>query len=161
MSFCTDPNSIISIDINECVGNSLTTMNANFNIIKNEICDQHSNVISNESEKNILTNQVISLSSQLNLIPNCSVKFNDEGTIISGEAISNVERLSTGIFRVFFNNHLNDTNYLTIASNISETPCFIFITDESTNYVEIKTRNSSGNLINPNFINLIFFTQTL
>lgn len=161
MSFCTDPNSIISIDINECVGNSLTTMNANFNIIKNEICDQHSNVISNESEKNILTNQVISLSSQLNLIPKCSVKFNDEGTIISGEAISNVERLSTGIFRVFFTNNFNDTNYLTIASNISETPCFIFITDESTNYVEIKTRNSSGNLINPNFINLIFFTQTL
>lgn len=160
MSFCTDPNSIITIDISECVGNSLTTMNTNFNIVKDEICDQYSNILLAESEKNILTNYTTSLSSQLNLLPKCSVKFDDEGVIVSSENITNVTKVNTGIFRIYFSSNFNDTNYITIASSISEIPCFIFVVGEYTNYVEINTRNSNGNLINPNFINLIFFSQT-
>ena len=161
MSFCTDPNSIIGIDINECVGNSLTTMNANFNILKTEICNQYSNILSAESEKKTLTNYTVSLSAQLNLMPKCSVKFDDEGVIVSSEGVNLVTRFSTGIFRVFFSENFNDNNYLTIASSVSEIPCFVFVSGEYTNYAEIKVVNGNGSLINPNFINLIFFKQTL
>ena len=159
MSFCTDPNSIISIDINECVGNSLTTMNTNFNILNGEVCDQYSDILTNKSEKNILTSRIISLSSLSNLMPKCSVKFDDEGTIISSEGINRVDKLSTGNFRVFFEGNFNDNNYLAITSSISEIPCWVFVTFEHIGFLEIKARNSNGNLIDPNFINLTVFSK--
>lgn len=158
MSFCTDPNSIIPIDINECVGNSLTTMNTNFDILKDEVCNQYSNVLSSETEKNILTNYTSSLSSQLNLTPKCSVKFDNDSNIVSQEGISEVTKQSIGIFRVYFSNNFNNTNYLTIASSVSEIPCFVFVSEEYPNYIEIHARASDGNLTDPNFINLVFFS---
>jgi hypothetical protein len=163
MTFCNDQNSIATIDINECLGNSLVTINANFTTLKDEICLQDKNINTLESEKELLSSYVSTLSSQLNTLPKCLVNFNKAATIVKSQGINNVVKSSTGIYRVFFSNSFTNTKYLTIGStipetNVPESACFLFVVNETTTYVDIETRDIFGSLTDPYFINLLFFS---
>jgi len=163
MTFCNDQNSITTIDINECLGNSLVTINANFTTLKDEICLQDKNINALEAENELLSSYVSTLSSQLNTLPKCLVNFNKAATIVKSQGINNIVKSSTGVYRVFFSNAFTNTKYLTIGFTIPETSvpesaCFLFVVNETTTYVDIETRDVFGSLADPYFINLLFFS---
>jgi hypothetical protein len=318
MPFCDNQNSVIAIDAEECIGNSLVTINTNFDVLKNEICSQYENILNNGLEKELLTTRSLNLSTQLNTLPKCTVKFDEEGNIVTSNGISLVSKVFTeiltptptptltptftftptptltptsgntglfvlgpgtfqnpyyfsenglqqtnmtsvssgyrayfydnydgdtlsytstvvvvngtpvanishttdrlgdlfgysisgstpqafgnltggtvyltitivatptptrtgtrtptftrtptqtstpaqtpGIYRVFFTTPFLDINYLVIGSTVSDTFCFLSVSEQTTSYVDVKIRNSSGNLINPDFTSLIIFS---
>ena len=156
MNFCTDPHSLVSIDLNELIGKSLNTINTNFSLLQNQTCKE-SVFLSNFSSlySNIET-KIDSLGSILKGSPIAYVIFDNSGNILNQKQISSISKISLGSYRVFFSSPINDP-YLISSNIISNLSTYISIVSESINSVSITIREQNGNLIDPEKISLLFF----
>lgn len=113
MSICDSPYTIPAIDINECVGTSLVTINGNFKDLRDDACDTYQTLASIQSDfiqLSSLTNTISSLSPG---IPKALVAFNGYATpptIYTSYNVKEVKKLSTGTFSLSFTTALANTN---------------------------------------------------
>lgn len=75
MSICTNPNAILPISINECIGTSLNYINSYFELIKDETCLQQEEIEEITATTSSLSSAFISLSSNINGFPKAHVTF--------------------------------------------------------------------------------------
>jgi len=130
--------SITTIQPTECIGNSLVTINNNFNILSNDVCDVdtqiNDSVRGNDALYTLFNNvsssakdQFHNLTNQYNGIATCWVLFNGTQTTDSNQIIStttsyNVSTLyktDTGKYSLIFSNFglITTSNYAIVASS--------------------------------------------
>ena len=164
MRICIDKESIATINLDECLGLSLATINTNFELLKEANCFTYEEILQKQNEINDLTTKVNSLSVDVNKIAKATVVF--DGTtnpvnIINSSGIDQINRLSTGEFEIIFDPGFEDINYLILAScvetNISSKYVWAAPTSQTPTTCTIKVRNESGNLVNPSRVFATFY----
>ena len=161
---------VTEIQRTEYIGNSLQTINNNFSILKDAICD-------NDAQINLLQQNTQSLDTKLtdletNTAPSAAkawIRFSgnrDSSNNLSSNSptrliynsfnISSVYKKNTGDYRIYFNSTLTTGNYLILCTS-SETQvsgeytwCQPYTTTNE--YAEIKVLSNSGNVVDPEFI---------
>lgn len=155
MNFCSNPNSLISINLNELIGKSLNSINANFSILKEQICQQENILVPFLAKNSLFENQVLTLSSELIKKSFAEVVFEGNGNILKQNEIFSVQKISFGEYHIIFSS-LHD-NFLFTGSLVSSSLGFINSTSETSTSLTIKTRLLNGNLFEPEKISLVFF----
>ena len=167
MNICTDRQAIAPIDLDECLGLSLATINTNFNLLKEANCFTSEELTVKQNEINDLTTKVNSLSTDLTKVAQALVVFdgtNDPATIIKSSRVAKVDRLSTGVFELSFVPSFLDTNYLIVGTCIetSTNSKYTWVAPTATQTVStsiVNIRNESGDFVNPNYVSVSIFTK--
>jgi hypothetical protein len=127
MSICTNPYSIPVIDINECVGLSLATINSNFQDLKTESCLTYDQLYSINSNLVALSSDFLSLSALTPAIAKAWVSFDattaDAQGIRSMYKSSNVFQVSgnaAGTFKITFTNAFPNASCYAVYGTSSE-----------------------------------------
>lgn len=156
MNFCSNPHSLVFIDLNELIGKSLITINTNFSLLKEQICSQNNFLHDFEEKCRLIETKIFSLSAELNKTPFAYVNFTSNGNILKQKGISSVSRISLGTYRInFLTPH---TNYILNASLVSSIYGFVNSVTETSTSITIRTRQQNNNLFDPEKISLIFFS---
>jgi len=166
MKICTDSKAIATIDLDECLGLSLATINTNFELLKEANCLTSEEIAEKQTEINELTTKVSSLSENLYKISQANVSFNgayDPAQLITSSRVVKVDRLSTGVFELSFVPAFSDTNYLVLGScvetSISSKYVWVAPVSQTFSTTTINTRNENGDFVNPNYVNVTVFTK--
>lgn len=167
--------SITAISNTEYIGNSLSTINNNFITLKNDICDNQSQILLLQSSLQALDTILTNLSSQSsNGVITHWVKFsglmdssftlsfaNPDRHLFNSSGISSVYRKSIGDYRIFFSQTQTSTNYNFSVSNketlFSSKYYWAQVYHIEKNYVDVKVRASDGSFADSEFISLIIF----
>lgn len=165
MNICVNPDSIGTIDLDECIGNSLVTINTNFELLKEANCLTFTEIEQKELQINTLKTEMQLLSTAIRGVPKALVSF--DGTInppnlLKKSKITGVDRLSAGVFKIVFETPLPDTNYLLLGT------CFETLSGSDYVWVQptltqtvssatINIRNENGVYANPNYASILFF----
>jgi hypothetical protein len=127
MSICTDPFAILPIRLNECVGTSLNTINAYWELIKAESCAQETEINELATEIFALSTQIYELSSQFNGLAKAYVVFSgslstNAGTleIFHSYNVSEVSIVSEGVYRVTTTDSIENAGGLGNCSKVTE-----------------------------------------
>lgn len=132
MRLCDNPYSVPVIDIDECIGLSLATINANVNNIKEELCLNDDELATIQTNVNILSSNIVSLSSITPGFASAWVVFDgtrdtNEIYTLSGDrliykssGVASVSRVSTGTYTITYTQPFSNTNYALIGTS-SET----------------------------------------
>lgn len=167
MNICTNSEIIATIDLDECVGQSLVTINTNFQLLKDSACFNFEQAEEKRTQTNNLNADVQMLSSFSSNVPKTIVSFDattNPPTILNSVNIplGGVSRLSTGVFEINFEKHFLNTNY-SIVGNCSEYSTgtnYVWVQPTLTQTVsssKINIRDENGNYANPNYVSLLFF----
>jgi hypothetical protein len=156
MSFCSNPYSLISVDLNELIGKSLNTINTNFSLIKEQICLEDIFLNQFENKCQVLESKISSFQQELQKTPSIFINFTGNGNILNQKGVSSVSRISLGVYRINFSSP--QTNYILGGSLVSLTSGFISIISETSTFVTLNVRQHNGNLFDPEKISLVFFT---
>jgi hypothetical protein len=130
MRLCDNPFSIPIIDIDECIGLSLATINTNFQDLKNEYCLNESELATIETSFSALSSNVISLSALTPGIAKTYVVFdgtrNTSGSYLmtgnrllySSYGVASVSSNRTGTYSLSFTRPFSNTNYALIGTSM-------------------------------------------
>jgi len=105
---------VIQIQNTECIGNSLTTINSNFTVLKAAACDNYSTITTLLCSIQTLDNRIISLSQKTPGIAKAWVTF--DGTRDSGGTIN-----SAATNRYIYNSYNVESVYKTTTTNTPTT----------------------------------------
>jgi hypothetical protein len=105
---------VITINNTECIGNSLTTINSNFTVLKNAACDNYSTISTLLSSIQTLDNRIVNLSQKTPGIAKAWVVF--DGTKDSGGTVS-----SAATNRYIYSSYNVDSVYKTTTTNTPTT----------------------------------------
>jgi hypothetical protein len=129
MRLCDKPYSIPTIDIDECIGLSLATINTNFQDLKNEYCLNDSELATIETSFNTLSSNVISLSALSPGMAKAYVVFDGTRNIsgnytmtgnrflYSSYGVASVSSNRTGTYSLSFTRPFSNTNYALIGTS--------------------------------------------
>lgn len=163
MSLCDDPNAIPSIDLDECIGNSLVTLNTNFQRLREEICTNNSEISALQFELSGLTTRYNSLTSiNSRLRPKAIVAFNGTtGTPTLSYNIGSITRTNVGRYTVTFSPVFTNTNYVVIGTS-QETSAgsnqgWVQPTSFTNSNVGINIRRSDGTFIDSDYISVLIY----
>jgi len=156
MSFCSNSNFLPTINLEELVGKSLNTINANFSLISKQVCleDQYFKRI--QPTFFSLQNRINSLSEELKGSPIAYVLFDGGGNYLYGKRILNVNKISTGTYQISFSTPINSNYILMPDASANSSSVQISIVNENANFATITSRQLDGALIDPEKISLIF-----
>lgn len=164
MSLCDDPNAIPAIDLDECIGNSLVTLNTNFQRLKEEICTNSSEISSLQVELSGLTTRYNALTSvNATLRPKAIVAFNNTGTPLLSYNIGSVTKTSTGQYRVTFSPVFTNTNYAVICTSQETLSTSIQgwarpTTPFNNSYVDINIQqNTLNSYFDPQYVSVLIY----
>lgn len=130
MRLCDNPYSIPTIDIDECIGLSLATINSNFNSLKEEYCLNNDELAVIETSFNTLSSNLISLSALSPGIAKAYVVF--DGTrnvsgnytmlgnrfLYSSYGIASVSSNKTGTYSLSFTTAFPNISYALIGTSM-------------------------------------------
>jgi hypothetical protein len=105
MSICDSPYPIPTINITDCVGTSLVTINGNYKDLRDDACDTYQTLASLQSDFALLSSLTNTISSLTPGIPKALVSFNGyttPPTVYTSYNIKEVKKLSTGTFSLSF-----------------------------------------------------------
>ena len=168
-SICDNPYSIPSIDLDECIGTSLATINSNFQDLKESNCDTFDEL--NRIDNNLIELSAIAseLSSYAPRFPKAWVYFNGTNEeIYSSFNVAQVSSLSTGVYALSFTVPFNDTNYaligtchetLTGSSAFYEKYVWVQPTTFTTTSANINIHNSDGHYANPAYVSIVIYNN--
>lgn len=167
MRICTDRDAIATIDLDECVGLSLATINTNFQLLKEANCLTDEEIKNKQFQINELTNKINSLSAECANIPKALVTFDGSTNpvdIINSLRVVQVSSLNTGVYSLSFEPPFNDTNYLILGtcSQLSATPNYTWVqpTSSVTNSsTVINIRNVNGDFEVPKYVTVTIFNN--
>ena len=130
MRLCDNPYSIPTIDIDECIGLSLATINTNFQDLKNEYCLNDSELATIETSFNTLSSNLISLSALSPGIAKAYAVFDGTRNIsgnytmtgnrllYSSYGVASVSSNRTGTYSLSFTRPFSNTNYVLIGTSM-------------------------------------------
>ena len=130
MRLCDNPYSIPTIDIDECIGLSLATINANVQNLKEEFCLNDSELTVIETSFNTLSSNLLSLSALSPGIAKAYVVFdgtrdtNGNYTMIGNRflytsyGVACVSSNRTGTYILSFTSPFSNTNYALIGTSM-------------------------------------------
>lgn len=172
---CNNPFAVETIDLDECVGLSLSKINDNYKSLVSENCLTY-------EELELIKNDFIQLSANFttlssfefkNTYPKAWVNFN--GTLptpailsvysISGiNTITSIQKYGTGIYGLSLNTNFNNSNYILIgtAKQVSATPCFIQYspnTPFTSTSASINIMTLSGTLVDSDYVSIAIYHQ--
>lgn len=133
MRLCDNPYSIPVIDIDECIGLSLATINANVNDLQNELCLNSDELSVIQNNFNTLNSNLVALSALAPGIAKVQVAF--DGTrdsngnytkignryIYSGFGIASVSSNKTGTYSLSFTTAFPNISYALIGTSMEVT----------------------------------------
>ena len=169
MSICFNQFAVQMIDLDECIGSSLATINTNYqqliqeNIATCEELERISNSLAN------LYTRYISLTSQAQGLAKATVTFDGTGTAVpsvySSFNVARVLRRSTGVFELSFTTAFPNISYALIGTSISTAtssqnfswvqPTTAFATTSAT----INIRDLSGTFVNPEYVSIAIYSN--
>jgi hypothetical protein len=166
MSFCDTP--IQTIDLDECIGLSLATINTNFQLLQEQNCITYNELLTLQSDLTALNTRYIELTSYRPRIAKADVAFDGTGTAVpsvySAFNISSVVRRSTGVFELSFSTAFPNISYALIGTSMltatSATrlswvmPTTAFAPTSAT----INIRDLSGVFVNPEYVSIAVYS---
>jgi hypothetical protein len=169
MSICFNPFAVQTIDLDECIGLSLATINTNYQQLlqENTATCEELDLISNNLAN--LYTRYESLTSQRRGMAKATVAFDGTGTatpsVYSSFNIARVLRRSTGVFELSYLSAFPNANYALIgtsmltatsATNFSWVqPTTAFATTSAT----INIRDLSGTFVNPEYVSIAVYSN--
>lgn len=159
----------------EYIGNSLLTINNNFESLKNGVCDNQSQITALKESLQALDISITSLSA-LSIrsvakfwvkfsgtldIENTFSEFNSDRYLYNALNVSSVLRRSKGNYRVIFSYPAPSTQYNFSVSNketiISSKHYHAQVYNTEKEHIDIKVQSLDGSLIDPEFVSLLVF----
>jgi hypothetical protein len=163
MSIC-DSFTIRTINLDECIGSSLLTLNNNFLNLKNQICANNTESLTLNTNYTNLSSNVTTLSSLKDGYAKAWVAFNGNGTgdreIFSSHNVASVSGINTGRFRINFIAPFTNINYALVGT-CQQTTNYAWVQPTlngfQTNHTLINIRNSSGTLQNSKYVSVLIY----
>lgn len=175
MSICFNPYAVQTIDLDECIGLSLATINTNFQQLLQENCYTYDELELIKIDLTNLFSRYESLTAQRPRMARATVAFDGTGTAVpsvySSFKVASVTRRSTGVFELSFSTTfplicgfssyaLIGTSMLTAtsAANFSWVqPTTAFAPTSAT----INIRDLSGVFVNPEYVSIAVYSTYL
>jgi hypothetical protein len=165
MRICIEKEAIATIDLDECLGLSLATINTNFQLLKEANCFTTEELNTKQIQINEVHSRINSLSAVLFKIPKALVTFDrttDPVNIINSLRVKEVSSLDTGVYRLSFDPPFNDTNYATIGTcyQLSAVSDYVWTqptTEVTSSSIVINIRNKDGVFVNPDYVSVTIF----
>lgn len=172
-SLCDNPFTIPAIDLDECVGTSLATINSNFQDLKENICLTYDEIERVEENLIELSALCTSLSTYFAGSPKAFVNFDASTippTIKSSLNVASVSAIGTGMFALSFTTAFPTISYALLGTcketeRIGDPPGFIpsYVWVQPTNFTtvsaDINIRNEDGLFANPEYVSIIIFNK--
>jgi hypothetical protein len=156
---CTDPYAILPININECIGQSLNTINSYYTLVQENVCLQNDEVEELRSDLRALSSDVYALSSDITNFPKAFVSFSGNLSTVANTLeifnsynVSTVVVVTTGIYDIYFTTNFANTNFGAIAtcSSVLGTTGYGRTTLGTGNYtvssVRVRVENKDGTI---------------
>jgi len=169
MSICDNPYTIPAIDVNECVGTSLNTINNNFQDLRSDACESFQVLNSIRSNFTILSSNTDTISALTPGIPKALVTFNGyttPPTIYSSYNIKDVKKLSTGTYSLSFTTAFSNINYALIGTSFETASGSSYTWLQPTSFTTVSaginihsSNNNTTTLADPNYVSVIIFNQ--
>lgn len=168
MSLCSDPYSIVNIDLDEYIGTSLYTINTNFAKLKDEVCRIDGEVGLLIPSYSTLVTQMCALSAISPGLARAWVKFNGVGagsnlTRFSSYNVASVSGNGSGTYVLTFSPAFTGTNYAVVGTceQNPQTSNYGWVSVLSgsftTSSVTINIRNTSGSTNTSNSISILVY----
>ena len=168
MSICDTYNSIQTIDLDECIGLSLATINTNFRLLQEQNCLTYDDLTLIQNDLSALNLRYNALTAQRPRIAKADVAFDGTGTatpsVYSSFNVARVLRRSTGVFELSFTTAFPNISYALIgtsmltatsAANFSWVqPTTAFASTSAT----INIRDLSGTFVNPEYVSIAIYS---
>jgi hypothetical protein len=173
-TICNNPFSIPVIDIDECVGTSLATINSNFQELKVNECLTFDEIQKIETNLIDLSSRYFSISSYAPRVSKAWAHFSIDPitnipTIQSSFNIDSVTPTATGSYAITFSETLPTSGYALIGTcketekqigtypNISSTHVWVQPTTFTTTSAGINIRNISGTFAIPEYVSIAIY----
>lgn len=169
-TICDNPSTIPVIDLDECIGTSLVTINSNFQDLKENSCLVFDEIERIESNLIELSSQWSSLSSYIPGFSTAWVNFDGTTTpptIKSAYNVASVSAMGTGMFALSFTTHFANISYALVGTcieteNVGSAPfpqMYVWVqpTLFTTASANINIRNQDGIFANPNYVSIVVY----
>lgn len=120
---CTDPYAILPISIHECIGQSLNTINAYYNVVLDDTCLQAEEAQALTSDLISLSADIYVLSADIKSFPQAFVAFSPKlstvantNKIFSSYNVKEVQVRGAGLYDIIFTTNLPSANFGSIAT---------------------------------------------
>jgi hypothetical protein len=171
MSICFNFNAVQPIDLDECIGLSLATINGNFQQLLNENCSTYEELHNIRTNLDNLYTRYESLTAQRPGMARATATFDGTGTAVasvySSFNIARILRRSTGVFELSFTTQFPNISYALIGTSIQTSttnsnfswvqPTTAFATTSAT----INIRDLSGTFVNPEYVSIAIYSTHL
>ena len=162
MSICDLPNAITTIDLDECVGTSLATINTNFLKLQQQACEDSAELSRLTQDLLALSSSYLELSAKAAGIPKAWITFNgSSGTAFASYNMS-VSSLGTGRYAVTFGTAFPSLCYALVgSSSLTAANSFYTWLQPTTAFAPasatINIHDLSGTFVNPEYISLAVY----
>jgi len=165
MSICELPNAITTIDLDECVGTSLATINTNFLKLQQQACEDSTELSRLTQDLLALSSSYLELSAKAPGIPKAWIVFDgNSGAIPTVFASYNmsVSSSGTGRYAVTFGTAFPSLCYALVGSSSSTaaSPFYTWLqptTAFTPASATINIHDLSGTFVNPEYISLAVY----
>jgi hypothetical protein len=165
MQICTNRDAIATIDLDECVGVSLATINTNFDLLKEGSCTTTTDIEDLNGQSNTIINRINSLSGEMICIPKALTVFDasqDPIQIIKSLRVKSVSALDTGSFQLSFDPVFDNTDYgiVGICSQTTASSKYVWVqplSNVTTSKATINIQNEDGVKVNPSYVSITIF----
>ena len=175
MTICCDPFAIQTIDLDECIGLSLVTINNNFQRLLQENCFTYDELQVVQTNLSALYTKYESLTALRPRMVRASVAFDGTGTAVpsvySSFNVARVLRRSTGVYELSFTTTFSATsgigNYALIGSSLltatsAANYCWVQPTTAfAPTSATINIRDLSGTFVNPAYVSIAVYSTDL
>lgn len=168
MSICLNPDVIQTIDLDECIGASLATINANFNLLQDENCLTFAELQTFSTKLSTLNTKYKELTSYRPQMAKAAVAFDGTGTatpsVYSSFNVARVLRRSTGVFELSFTTAFPNISYALIGTSMltaTSTNNYSWVqptTAFAPTSATINIRDLSGTFINPFYVSIVAYS---
>jgi hypothetical protein len=165
MSICDLPNAITTIDLDECVGTSLATINTNFLKLQQQACEDSVELSRLTQDLLALSSSYLELSAKAAGIPKAWIVFNgDSGATPTVFASYNMSISSSGIgqYAVTFGTAFPSLCYALVgSSSLTVANSFYTWLQPTTAFTPasatINIHDLSGTFVNPEYVSLAVY----
>lgn len=165
MSICDLPNAITTIDLDECVGTSLATINTNFLKLQQQACEDSSEIFRLAQDLLALSSSYLELSAKTPGLPKAWIVFDGNSganpTVFASYNMS-VSSFGTGQYTVTFGTAFPSLCYALVGSSSSTaaSPYYTWLqptTAFTPASATINIHDLSGTFVNPEYVSLAVY----
>lgn len=162
MSICDLPNAITTVDLDECVGTSLATINTNFLKLQQQACEDSSELSRLTQDLLALSSSYLELSAKAAGIPKAWITFDGSSGAVFAFYNMSVSVLGTGRYAVTFGTAFPSLCYALVGSSSSTAASTYYTWLQPTTAftpasATINIHDLSGTFVNPEYVSLAVY----